>query len=320
MMLPAFPDPRYEVQVQNQPTPVSLAFEPTLFNSAEYLAHVSQPGNYSFYLVRKSTGKVHGLFHVQRQDQQAFSPFRAPFGSMEISPDLTLKLTEDFARTILDFLKTNGVSEVTMKHYPFCYGQSQSALVVNSWLYLDLQISLSQVNHHLPVSEISFEELLHQSERRRLQKCRKHGFTFQREEASFLPEAYDFIAACRQEKKKPLSLSEPQLQALFELFPDRYLIFSVKKGQELAAVTVAVKVRSDILLTVYPASPYAFNNFSPAVMLNEGLYGFCQADKIGMLDYGISGVKEDPHYSLMHFKERMGGLASLKLTFTGKLN
>lgn len=318
-MILTFPDSRYEMLVTQEPVAVSFAFEPTLFNLPEYLVLQPAIGHYSFYLLRKSSGKAEALFHVNKENDKAVSPFRAPFGSFETIPDLSLALTETFAKTVLDYLQKLGAKEITIKHYPFCYAENQSALVVNSLLYLNLQVSLSQVNHHLPVSAMPFEKLLHASEKRRLQKCRKHQFTFQQEEASFLPEGYAFIKACRQEKNKPLSLSETQLETLFKHFPDRYLIFSVRRGQEITAITVAVKVRSDVLLTFYPASPYAFNDFSPAVMLNEGLYKYCQKNEIWTLDYGISGVKEDPHYSLMHFKEQLGGLPSLKLTFTGQL-
>ncbi len=318
MMLP-FPDPRYEFWVSGQSEFLDFGFEPTLFNSPAYIALQNAENHYSFYLIPKSTAKVVAVSYFKVNGEQAISPYRAPFGSVETAPEVTLLLAEDFVRAITGFLKDKGIQQVTVKHYPFCYGADQSALITNAFLFLDFQVELSQINHHLPVTAASFESQIHESGRRRLRKCRENGFTFQPEPATFLPEAYAFIKACRLEKNKPLSLSEEQLQQLFDHFPDRYFIFSVRDQGEIAAVTVAIKIRSDVLLTFYPASPYSYNAFSPAIMLNEGLYAFCQQNHLAILDYGISGVKEDPHYSLMKFKEHLGGLPTLKLTFSGNL-
>lgn len=312
----SLPDARFEVLVSSPSENVELGFEATLFNQPAYQALQETTNLYAFYLIRKSTGKADGVFFVSIQENIAQSPYRAPYGAAEFSETTGLIIVEDFLKAVLEFLQEKGIRKLLVKSYPFCYAPLQSALLTNSFLQLGFQLELSQLNHHIPVSEKSFASHLHLSEKRRLKKCHQAGFIFQQEEHSFLPDAYAFIKACRIEKKKPLSLSLEQLQQLFTEFPERYLIFSVNNEEEIAAVTVAVKVRSDILLTVYPASPYSYNAYSPSVMLNEGLYNYCRENEISMLDLGISGVKEDPHYSLMQYKENLGGVASLKLRFT----
>lgn len=127
-------------------------------------------------------------------------------------------------------------------------------------------------------------------------------------------EAFEFIRNCRSEKGYHLSLTFDALSQLFQDFPRDFRIFSVRTAKnELAACTVAVRINNDVLYNFYPASPLRFNNFSPAVMLTEGLYQVCRAENYTMLDLGTSALPSGPNFPLMNFKKHLGGQPSLKL-------
>jgi hypothetical protein len=70
-----------------------------------------------------------------------------------------------------------------------------------------------------------------------------------------------------------------------------------------------------VLYNFYPASPLAYNSFSPVVLLNEGLHAFGRASGLALLDLGTSTLPTGLNSSLLQFKRHLGGILSLKLSF-----
>ena len=202
-----------------------------------------------------------------------------------------------------------------LRGYPFAYDPAASTLLAEVLPRLGYRVRQAELNNHLPLTA-SFESRLHPSERRRLHKCRRHGFHFEQEPPYLLPLAYEFLARCREQKGQQLSLELARLQELFRLFPREHMLFSVRDGAgEWAALTVAIQVSGQILYNFYPASPLAYNAFSPVVMLNEGLHAFGQASGMRLLDLGTSTLPEGLNQSLLQFKRHLGAVPSLRLTF-----
>ena len=103
-------------------------------------------------------------------------------------------------------------------------------------------------------------------------------------------------------------------------FPQNYLLFSVRNGDELMAATIAIIVHRKILYNFLPGSLRKMKHFSPTVLLIDGLYKFCQQRQIDMLDLGISTTKDGKNQnSLISFKERMGGQSSPKYFFAKQI-
>ncbi|QNP51995.1 hypothetical protein H9L05_19135 [Hymenobacter qilianensis] len=148
-----------------------------------------------------------------------------------------------------------GVQKLRIRAYPFAYDPAGSALMTQVLSQLGYKVTLAELNNHLPLEQ-DFETRLHPSERRRLAKCRRHGFHFEQEPLFFLPKAYEFLRRCREEKGQHLSLSEERLTELFRVFPNNYFLFSVRDPiGEWAAITVAIQVNERVLYNFYPASP-----------------------------------------------------------------
>ena len=97
---------------------------------------------------------------------------------------------------------------------------------------------------------------------------------------------------------------------LFHFFPKAFQIFTVRDKHKIVALTVTVRVNDRILYNFYPADAAEYHNYSPTVMLTEGLYNYCWEVGIGLLDLGSA-----PNYGLIRFKKNLGAQASLKLSF-----
>jgi hypothetical protein len=258
---------------------------------------------------------------VEEATGTAHSPWQAPFGAVQLASGLASDIVLAFLRRVQQELKARGVRQVQVRSYPFAYDPAGSALLTQALTQLGARITLAELNNHLELLEAGFEARLHPSERRRLHKCRRAGFQFEQEPPLLLPAAYDFLQQCRAEKGQHLSLTLERLQQLFRLFPQDHFLFSVRDGSGTwAALTVAIRVSGQILYNFYPASPLAYNVFSPVVLLNEGLYDFARANGMHRLDLGTSSLPEGPNHSLLQFKRHLGGVLSLKLTFAWELS
>ncbi|GAA4464575.1 hypothetical protein GCM10023189_44050 [Nibrella saemangeumensis] len=296
----------------------AFSFDVFLYLQPGHVALQAGPNWQMFVLVNRQTGQLDGLAHFFLHNSLALSPWRAPFGGVQLRQSLPEATALVFLNHFQFHLRAQGITQVQWLQCPDAYTPD-----VNTWLRNVLpgfgySLVYNQLNHHVPVTGSPFTEHLHASHIRRLRKCQKAGFTVQQEPVTALPEAYAFIKRCRQEKQKPLSLSLDQLNRYFNLFPERYFLFTVRIQGELAAVGVAVLVTYGILNHLYPASPQSFNTYSPSVLLNAGLYSFCQSRNISMLDLGVSAPvqeEEENYKGLFTFKERLGGLQSWKPTF-----
>ena len=318
-MKAALPGSRYEVVSPLPDSAYPFRFDPFLFLLPAHLALQPCPHQVTYYLLDHRERQVVAHFPFFLESGKALSPFRSTFGSAQFADGLPALVLQQFVAAVFAHLSAEGATEVQITHYPSAYAPGQTALLTHTFLEAGLQVLHTQLNHHIPVSAGRLSARLHPSALRRLAKCRRQGFGFQQQPPERLPEIHAFIKHCRDEKAQSLSLTLEQLEELFRLFPDRFLLFTVTDGPALAAATVAVRINSAVLYNFYPASPLAYNAFSPVVMLNDGLYDYCLRNGYRLLDLGISARPGEEHFPLIAFKEHLGAEASLKLTFAGAL-
>ncbi|SHI81395.1 hypothetical protein SAMN02745146_1587 [Hymenobacter daecheongensis DSM 21074] len=314
------PNDQYAVRVQAGPQheapALPLAFESFLYLRPAHLNLQRHAGErLTFYLEDQAAGRTVAQLPVFSGTATAYSPWQAPFGSVQLAAGLSAAVVRAFLAAVEAELSARGLPHAHIRSYPFAYDPAGSALLTQAWQQLGYRVAQAELNNHLPLNT-DFEARLHPSERRRLHKCRRHGFRFEQEPPYLLPLAYEFLARCRQEKGQQLSLELARLQELFRLFPREHFLFSVRDAAgDWAALTVAIQVNSEVLYNFYPASPLAYNAFSPVVLLNAGLHHFGQANGMRLLDLGTSTLPTGLNQSLLQFKRHLGGVPSLRLIF-----
>jgi lipid II:glycine glycyltransferase (peptidoglycan interpeptide bridge formation enzyme) len=127
------------------------------------------------------------------------------------------------------------------------------------------------------------------------------------------------IVQNRERKGHHVSMSFADFRQLFTDFPGIYKIFAVRDRSRMVAVTVAVEINKHILYYFLPAHDEAYNTYSPMVLLIQCLYDYCRQAGFTLLDLGISTDKGVPNYGLMRFKQNIGAVTSLKLSFVKNL-
>lgn len=318
--LPAF-EARYGVRLLTGPAPAAvlpLAYAPWLYLTSAHLALQYGPGErLHFFLEEAEPGRTVAQLTVflSADATTARSPWQAPFGGVQMAPELSKAVLTEFLRVAEAELRGRGIRQFTVRAPAFAYEPAASARLTEVLTRLGYQVPLAELNNHLPLDQ-EYTARLHPSERRRLLKCERHGLRFEQEPPLLLPLAYEFLRRCREEKGQELSMTLEQLQMLFRALPRQVFLFSVRDAAgEWAALTIAIQVRADVLYNFYPASPLAYNSLSPVVLLNAGLHAFGRASGMRLLDLGTSTLPEGLNHSLLRFKRHLGGVPSLKLTF-----
>ncbi|RSK50272.1 hypothetical protein [Hymenobacter rigui] len=305
------------------PAPVlTPVYQPWLYHTPEHLALQLSPGErLHFFLEEPALSCTVAQLSVflSADGQEARSPWQAPFGGVQAGPTLPAAVLREMLLAVEAELRERGVRHFTLRLPAFAYEPAAASRLTEVLRQLDYQVALAELNNHLPLDR-EFRAGLHPSERRRLLKCERHGLRFEQEPPLLLPLAYEFLRRCRQEKGQDLSMTLEQLQTLFRTLPGHVFLFSVRDAAgEWAALTIAIRVRADVLYNFYPASPLAYNTLSPVVLLNAGLHAFGQASGMRLLDLGTSTLPEGLNHSLLQFKRHLGGVPSLKLTLEKQL-
>lgn len=294
-----------------------------LFNTPLHIVHQAAPQLYTFVLTDSLTqSEAYGVFHLSvfvdtlQNKKKGVSPHRASFGSFEVAERVSHDNFAEWLTFIELFAKSRGMSAIEIKHYPHCYNPSRSAFIRRGLLRHGFFISKTTDNQFIDINEKSFEEGLHASERRRLRKCLHAGFYFEEWQNPSPNPIYNFIQHNRQLLGYTLSFSLGQLEKWLTAFPEKYRVFCIKDGNTIASLTLAVRVGTQVLYNFCPADNLTYRTYSPAVLLNKGLYEYAQSEGISILDLGVSiNSQGNPKPSLSRFKHNLGAKDSEKVVF-----
>ena len=311
-------DSQYTVVVNPEAT-IPIGFQTYLFNEPFHISKQACKETYTFYLLHQQSKQAHARFTLFVEKNKGISPCRGPFGSIEFSLQLPVQHLDAFVEYINAFARGLGLQQLVVKSYPFCYQPEASAILSAALLRQKYQLLYTDLNYHIPITQKEFTKGLHPSEKRRLQKSVNKGFVFTEEADPDLPLIYQLLVDSRTRKGDPVTMSFNDFSRLFHDFPGIYKVFTVRDKQIIAAVTVAVHINQKILYYFLPAHHAAYDAYSPMVLLIQGLYVYCQKNHVELLDLGISTDKSVPNYGLMRFKQNLGALVSLKLSFVKDL-
>lgn len=299
-------------------TSVPLDFEGFLFNERVHLRSQPSSEGYSLDWIHAAQNRVKARFSIFIHEATGMSPCRAPFGSLEFSPRLPVQALDLFLDQIELFTRTHALQQLQIKSYPFCYAPEQATTLTQRLLQRGFCITQSELNYHLPVTTTPFVSRLHPSKRPRLRKSMQQGVVFA--EAPDLDPAivYAYVKKCRLRRGFPISMTEADFLALFRSFPDSVKVFTVTTPDHIAALTVAIVINKRILYNFYLADEDEYRKGSPAVLLTQGVYQYCQLNGFEVFDLGISTADGIPNPGLMRFKQDMGAQTTLKLSFEKK--
>ena len=288
------------------------SFEPFLFLQPQHL--LLQEGKDVWILFAEKKQKIEATMSLFLENEIAYSPLRMSFGGVMCASNLSYADIEQFVDFVISFCRSKKIKFLKITAYPFSYAPDASAITTHIFLQKGFLVTRYELTHFLD-TEGDFESKLHHSARRRLKKCQKNKFHFELWNNPDLYFVYDFITKNRQRKNYPVSMSFESFQKTLSSFPENYLVFVLRNGTEIIALTVAVVINKHILYNFYPADKETYLQYSPVITLLEGVYHFAQKQGFRILDLGISSENSLPNYGLIRFKENLGSHSALKLSF-----
>ena len=301
--------------------PPSFKFqgEIALYDTPEYLNTWPETSHYSFYILNHKNRVTDGYVQFQVSGEKAYSPYKAPFGSISISENVDFDTLNGFISFIISHLRNNGIKEVIIKHYPRFYHPDTCELVITALGLNGLKISDVDINHYIEVPDTSFSAIIHPMELRKLKKCERAGYIFTEHQNTDAEMVFSFIESFRKIRKVPINIEQETMLKLIGIFPGRYKFFSVSNGKDIIAATICVHVNRRVLYNFLPAHDERYKKFSPVVYLMYGIHHYAKNEKFKLIDLGISSVHGMPQAGLIKFKERLGGKAVSKLTFVKEI-
>lgn len=294
--------------------PVGLTqnFDLGIFHDAAHVKLQASTGWHSFYI--QNNKQVEGIVHFYLEKNQAASPHRSPFGSFIFSDAVTDTVLFDFVRYCENQVVRKSVSSIMLKNQPEVYDTKKNALLLKVLDRLGYRVAVEETSAVIPVSTQMFESGLHKSEKKKLRKCRESACAFEVMPMEQLQKIYGFLEGCREEKGYSLSMPFEEVQKLAKAFPQRIMLTAVIDKNKLAAANISIRVYDHVLYNFYHDHASEYDLLSPVVLLNEGLYQFCQKSKIQFLDLGTSNREGKLNESLLNFKLNLGAQVSRKLT------
>lgn len=300
---------------EDQPKGFTTDFDEDIFHHTLHLKSQAKEGWCSLFCVDKLSKIIYATVDFNLEGTLAQSPLRSPYGSYIFSENFSSQVLQDFIQFSLEQLSIKGVKKIVIKNPPEVYCQEKVEVLQDLMIKAGFKISITETSAVIPIGKNTFESVLHYSERKKLQKCREAGLEFQWLPLNELESVYAFLLQCREKKKFGLSMSLDQLKEITSVFPKRYFLSVVKNDHEFVAANISIRVNNKVLYNFYHDHDDRFDNLSPVVFLNEGLYTYCQQKDIKLLDLGTSNLNDKVNESLLNFKMRLGAQPSHKLTF-----
>lgn len=289
--------------------------EQCLYNSPEYIRLWDEFIHSTFLIVNSEKQEIAASIQFQIEDTTAVSILTAPFGSFSIYSDIDFDTLSGFINYFENHLRSKGISEIIIKHYPLIYAPNYYEKVISTLGLNGYKISLIDINQIINISDQPFESIIHPMEIRNLNKSKKTGIIFTEHPNTEAEMVFYAIESFRKTRKIPLNMELKSLKRLIDMFPHQYKFFSASMGNEMVTATICVMVNDYILYNFLPAHNSNFNMFSPLVFLMEQVYQYASSNKMKYIDLGVSSINNSPQQGLIRFKERLGCKSISKQTF-----
>jgi hypothetical protein len=245
------------------------------------------------------------------------SPVRGTFGGISIKENINTERINLIVNLFSTYLEKNGFLPFELISKPFKHNYSEQSILMNAFVKNGFQVSTTEINHSLNISDNQFIHGLKRNNFKRLNKCIKENFLFKIvEDDNEIFEVYKIIEMNRLSKGYNISMSFKQIAISKKEFVNRYLFFGVKNGENnFIASSICLKLNDNILYVFYWGDLQEYSEYSPIVFLAQGIYNYCLNNNYKVLDVGVSTLNGDPNFGLIKFKEGLGCESSIKISY-----
>ena len=243
------------------------------------------------------------------------SPFRGSFGGPAIIPGRSLSPVEmeAYASATTDFLRNEGASTICVVMPPLSYHLHETSAWIDVLVRCGFAMASVELSFGIDVTG-AFIDRIDSGNRKRLQKCIRDGFAAALLPSSEYETAYRVVAENRAKRGYRLSMSWQTFVAMSDALPDRVLCFAVLRGAEPVAAALCLRINDKALYVAHWGEVAGVEAWSPVTLLASGLFDYCVAAGISLLDLGTASVDGKPNHGLVRYKKNLGCSESLKVS------
>lgn len=276
------------------------------FNTKEYLT-LHGESFFWFKLFSGETLLAQIIFTIH--DDKALSPFRAPYGGLEIIEKLhiTEEVMCSFMEEVFFSLKTKQVKNIKISSLPN--------------FYFNLSVVFKKISHKEEIVDTTFyyptekKDGYNTTKRNIVNQLKRKNYYCS--ELTELEEAYQIIEQQYRVKDYPLTMSLSEIKTSFVRFPKKYQLLGCYNNENvLCSVLFLVKVSDHLQYVMYNGTIDSFTKESPLVLLYDYMICIAREEGVKYIDYGIASVGGVLNEGLAFFKKSMGGVESQKVIYT----
>jgi hypothetical protein len=244
----------------------------------------------------------------------------APFGGIDFTrPGLFVGTIADLLRTACGRAGAEGVREILIRARPSYLGEDENGVafvLMNMGGALEsceLSLGLEPWRYRVPED---YQAALKSSARRRMRHGLEAGLTFgSAESAAEWAACFELLAEARRRRGVQLSISFDYVMALRGVFGQRVAMFRLLQGDQLAGAALVYRVMRDRDYVVAWGDDTRYRRSGVMNVMAYQLVRAAIAQRVGVIDLGISSVDGVPDDGLIQFKRNIGAATGLRLNF-----
>jgi len=292
----------------------------TLFHDLDFLAYHPSSRFRSVQLLFRDKGNLCAIFPAVEvkqggQRKTLSSHPGASHGGLAIAKGLGAEEVYGLVSKLVNWAKEEGYGRIEMTLPPGIYAADPNqhldfALYLAGFRILRRQLS-GVVPLLPPYPQITNSALRMATKARRSGVEVRESRSDERDYRAF----YDILVENRAKHGAAPTHTWEEMDRLRRLIPDQLVLFTAEfNGQPIAGALLFV-LNERVVLNFYLAHRWEYQEYRATNLLFHETIQWAKAKGFRYLDMGTSMLGEEPHWSLVDFKERFGARGFLKDTF-----
>ncbi|HEY5615050.1 MAG TPA: GNAT family N-acetyltransferase [Bacteroidota bacterium] len=246
------------------------------------------------------------------------SPIGSSYGSF-VTGDIGFTTALEIVDAFSDYCREQHVERTLLTPAPFIYQQSVSQNIDYALAYRDFTFDKHYISHAIPLTNPDFVSSFQSTARRYIHKYLREK-PLNIEMSDDLEAFYPILLNNKERHGVKPTHTLAELEKLRKLFPDRIVLFLVKKGSKPIAGSLVFVCNTQVVLCFYNMLLYKYEQYNPihAVMYEVVKWATEQGHR--WVDIGVSqDTKAEnpmtPSLNLIRFKEKFNARGILRSTF-----
>lgn len=292
-----------------------------LFNDERYQGCNLQPGQvlfrYDHVVGERLVGTLSGVVDGGRLE----CGHSAPFGGVDwVRADEAVGSMVDLLRGAISRAKETGLREIRIRARPGYFGANEPAC---QFALLNLGARIDACELSLGLEPWRFETAEHyataldRSARKQLRQALAAGFDFvPAQTAGEWQQAFELLVETRRRRGARMRISLDYVMRLRDLFGPRIAMHRLRRDGDLAGAALVYRIAPAWDYVVAWGDDLAHRGKRAVNLIAYHLVREAMAQRVGVIDLGISSVDGVPDDGLIHFKRGIGAATGLRLNFT----